>query len=59
MCSDFTADLISIALERVKDGYDGEPHSGGRYYSINPWRTTIIYDTVNHLLRAIGTTGVG
>lgn len=52
--SKVTAELLPKALRLVKEDYKGKPNKNGRYYSKVSWPKTILYGTVNHLLRAIG-----
>lgn len=52
--SDITTPLLREAMLLLEKGFEGESHSGGRYYTAIPWSTTIKHGIVNHLLRAIG-----
>lgn len=52
--SDITTPLVREAILLLDDRFEGESHSGGRYFTVIPWSTTIIHGIVNHLFRAAG-----
>lgn len=52
--SDITTPLVREAMFLLNEGFEGESHSGGRYYSTVPWSTTITHGIINHVLRGLG-----